>query len=120
MSPGPRATLSVVRDEVVVTGEATYSDRQARLFFSSVLGAVWSGNEWCCPRRHASLASLVVRINTFLERRGFTVLRLGLADREVERELERRRSFARTFDAAARWKAGDNVIDIGEVKRRLL
>jgi SNF2 family DNA or RNA helicase len=65
------------------------------------------------------MSGLVVRVNAFLESRGFTVLRLGLADREVQRELERRRSFARTSEAAAQWKSGDSIIDIGEVKRRL-
>lgn len=116
---GPRAELSVTGDEVLVTGEDTHVDRRARLFFRSVLGAIPTDDGWRCPRRHASLASLIVRINTFLERRGFAVARFGLADREVERELERRRSFVRTRETAANWKAGASVLDVGDVKRRL-
>lgn len=120
IASGPRAELRVVGDDVLVTGNATRAARPVRLFFRSVLGAIPMEDGWRCPRRHASLASLVVRINTFLERQGFAVVRHGLADREVERELERRRSFDRTREAAANWKAGNGVIDIDEVKRRLV
>jgi hypothetical protein len=118
-SPGPAGNLSVEDDQVLVAGPETRTDRRVRLFFRSVLGASEVDDGWRCPRRHSSLASLVVRINTFLEQQGFAVVRHGLADREVQRELERRRSFARTREAAAAWKAGTGVVDVAEVKQRL-
>lgn len=120
MTPPPRRVdLAVEDDQVLVTGLETRSDRRVRLFFRSVLGASEVDDGWRCPRRHSSLASLVVRINTFLEQQGFAVVRHGLADREVQRELERRRSFARTREAAAAWKAGTGVVDLADVKQRL-
>lgn len=114
-----RVEISVDDDEVLVSGAATHVDRQVRLFFRSVLGAIPTEDGWRCPRRHVPMPSLIVRINTFLERRGFSVTRHGLANREVERELERRRSFARTQEAAANWKSGASVIDLDDVKDRL-
>lgn len=114
-----RAEISVDGDEVLVAGQATQSDRRVRLFFRSVLGAIPTEDGWRCPRRHASMSSLIVRINTFLERQGFNLTRHGLADREVERELERLRSFTRTQETATDWKAGATVIDLKDVQRRL-
>lgn len=119
IADGEEVQLSVSGDEVVVVGPRTLDHRPARLFFRSVLGAVATADGWRCPRRHASVTSVVVRINTFLEGQGFRVSRIGQADREVERELERRRSFSRTRDAASSWKAGDRIIDIESVKRQL-
>lgn len=118
-NPIASVELSVDGDDVVVRGGATQFARQVRLFFRSVLGAVPIEDGWRCPRRHASLASHVVRINTFLERHGFLVARHGAADQEIERELERHRSFARTRQAAGDWKSGNPIVDIEEVKRRL-
>lgn len=115
----PAAVISVAGDDVIVAGDATLTMRPVRLFFRSVLGAAEEAGGWRCPRRNASLATLVVRINTFLERQGFAVTRQGVADRDVERELERRRSFGRARDAATNWKAGASSLDIEEVKRRL-
>lgn len=117
--PRQRVDLAVEGDDVIVTGRETQSDRRTRLFFRSVLGASQIEDGWQCPRRHKSLSSLIVRINTFLEQQGFSVVRHGLADREVERELERRRSFSRTREAAAAWKSGTSVLDLAEVKQRL-
>jgi hypothetical protein len=118
-APKPQAELSVDGDDILVRITAAGIDRRQRLFFRSVLGAVFVDDGWRCPRRHASLTSHVLRINTFLERQGFVVTRHGAADQEVERELARRRSFARTREAASSLKAGEPVLDLSAVKRRL-
>lgn len=115
----PHIELSVEGDEVIVTGGDTGRNRQVQLFFRSVLGATATESGWRCPRRHTSLASHVVRINTFFERHGFTTIRHGVADREVQQELERRRSFARTRAAASEWRVGHPIVDLAAVKRRL-
>ena len=111
--------LSVEADDLLVTGPDTLADRRCRLFFKSVLGATATEDGWRCPRRHVSLAAHVVRVNTFLERHGYAVTRRGLADREVQRELERRRSFQRTQQAATEFRNGTALLDVGVVKQQL-
>jgi SNF2 family DNA or RNA helicase len=119
MRSADQIDLTVDADDVVVTGPQTLTDRRCRLFFRSVLGAVSTADGWRCPRRHVSLATHIVRVNTFLERQGYGVTRHGIVDREVERELERRRSFDRTRQAAANWRSGTNVIDLDTVHQQL-
>ncbi|MEK7426959.1 MAG: DEAD/DEAH box helicase [Actinomycetota bacterium] len=112
-------TIAVDGDDVVVTGTDALQTRNSRLFFRSVLGGAMENGGWRCPRRGRPIASVVVRINTFAETQGWPVERIGLADREVERELERRRSFARTRQAAIEWKEDRRGIDRDEVLRTL-
>ena len=45
--------------------------------------------------------------------------RHGLFDIEVERELERQRSFGRSRVSAVQWQEGDSRVDLGEVRREL-
>jgi len=111
--------LTIDGDDLLVTGADTLADRQCRLFFRSVLGATATEDGWRCPRRHASLSAHVVRVNTFLERHGYAVTRHGLADQEVERELERRRSFQRTRQAAAEFREGTVLLDLDVIKQQL-
>lgn len=118
-SPVAHVELTVDVDDLVVTGPCTLTDRRCRLFFKSVIGAIATDDGWRCPRRHVSLAAHVVRVNTFLERHGYAVTRHGLADREVERELERHRSFLRTRRAATDFREGSTLLDLDVVKRRL-
>ena len=118
-TPAAQVDLTVEADDVVVTGPETLIDRRCRLFFRSVLGAAPTEDGWRCPRRHVSLATHIVRVNTFLEHQGYGVARHGLVDREVERELERRRSFDRTRQAAIDWRSGTPVVDLDAVHQRL-
>src|SRR5580693_4645771 len=111
--------LIVDSDDLVVTGPATLTDRRCRLFFKSVLGATETDTGWRCPRRHAPMPSHIIRVNTFLERYGYQVARHGQVDREVERDLERRRSFTRTREAASAWRSGTSLLDLNSVKDRL-
>lgn len=117
--PGDRAdaTITIDGDYVVVSGTDALQSRNARLFFRSVLGAQPDVAGWRCPRRKRPIAAVVVRINTFAENEGWRVERVGLADREVERELERRRSFVRTRQAATAWKEDGSGVDRDEVLR---
>lgn len=112
-------TIAIEGDDVVVTGTAVLQSRQARIFFRSVLGASTEDEGWRCPRRTRPIVSVLVRINSFVERQGWTVERVGLADREVERELERRRSFVRTQNAATEWKENGSGINRDEVLQTL-
>jgi hypothetical protein len=81
------------------------------MFFGSILGAKPRDDGWACPRRRISQGTLVVRINTFLETRGWLVDRAGVADEAVEREVARKRSFERTLLKARALREG--VSDIG-------
>ncbi len=106
-------------DEVIARGAPLVTDRAARLFFLGSLGAMQDVDAWRCPRRRGSVATLVVRINTFLEARGWTVSRQKIADDAVERALERKRSFARTREAAEGLLSGHSKVDVDEVRRQL-
>jgi SNF2 family DNA or RNA helicase len=111
MATREQATMSVDGDAVVVTGALLLVDRRARLFFSSVIGAEQIEGGWRCPRRRQSLATLILRINAFLETKGWRVQREGLADEEVRRALERKRSFERTRSAASALEQGVIPLD---------
>ena len=119
MSPAVDASIAVTGDDVIVTGSALLQSRQARLFFRSVLGGEPLPDGWRCPRRSRPIGDVVVRVNTFLQAQGWRVERVGIADREVERELERRRSFLRTRQAAADWKRAATVVDPADLIARL-
>ncbi|MGH3561898.1 MAG: hypothetical protein ACRDTN_08900, partial [Mycobacterium sp.] len=118
-APAPSVEITVEGDDLVVTGRETLADRRCRLFFRSVIGATPTEDGWVCPRRHASLTEHIVRVNSFLERSGYAVRRQGVVDREVERELERRRSFDRTRRAATDFRDGVAALDLDVVKREL-
>lgn len=111
--------LVVDSDDLIVTGPATLTDRRCRLFFKSVLGAIELDAGWRCPRRHTPLAGHIIRVNTFLERYGYQVTRHGVVDREVVRDIERRRSFNRTREAASAWRSGASLLDLNIVKDQL-
>lgn len=118
-SPADQVDLTIDAGDLLVSGAGTLADRRCRLFFRSVLGATATEDGWRCPRRQASLSAHVVRVNTFLERHGYAVTRHGLVDQEVERELERRRSFQRTREAAAEFREGTTLFELDGVKEQL-
>src|SRR5713101_7549439 len=115
MARGP-VVITAEGDNVIVTGAELLTDRSARLFFESIVAGVPIEAGWRCPRRRLSITTLILRINTFLERRGWSVRRVGLADQAVEREIERKRSFARTRDAAASLREGDAQVQFKQVR----
>ena len=119
MTPSAEVVIEIDGDDVVVTGSEVLQGRIARLFFRSVLGATQTEEGWRCPRRTRAIASLVLRVNTFVEGQGWEVERRGLADREVQRAIERRRSFDRTRETATRWKDSGAGIDQAEILRLL-
>ncbi len=96
--------LKAEGETVIVSGNELASDRSLRLFFASVLGARRTEAGWMCPRRRLSTAELIVRINNFLEGKGFRVSRVGVADAAVQRDIERRRSYQRARDAGIQFE----------------
>jgi SNF2 family DNA or RNA helicase len=110
MTEIPSARIEAEGDAINVTGTALH-DRVPRLFFLSILGATPIENGWHCPRRSIPLATLVVRINTYLETRGWNVQRFGVADEAVQREIERKRSFQRARSAGIALRNGEAAFD---------
>jgi SNF2 family DNA or RNA helicase len=111
--------LKAEKDEVFVSGDELLRDRSARLFFNSIIGGIIDGQGWRCPKRNLPIATLVVRINSFLETRGYRVTRLGEADEDVRREIERKRSFDRARHAAVTMREHQSEVDLAAVKGRL-
>lgn len=119
MSNPDEVAISVDGDEVVVNCISILQSRVARLFFSGVLGARQTDDGWRCPIRNRSVGTLIVRINTFLESKGWVVNRSGIVDDAVQREIERKRSFQRTREQARSFRIGDAKLQASEVKNKL-
>jgi SNF2 family DNA or RNA helicase len=111
--------IQIEEDSVVVLAPQLITDRTSRLFFRSIVGGTATEVGWRCPRRNLPISTLVVRINSFLEGQGYPVSRTGLADEEVNRDLERKRSFERARQAAQSFREGHTLVDLDSVKRQL-
>lgn len=98
---GPSAEVRLDGDFVHVAGEGLGSARHA-LFFRSVLGGTPADDGWECPTRGAPGSQIVVEIVRRLEGLGYTVTASGVAaDRALQNEVDRIRSFGRVREAAA-------------------
>jgi SNF2 family DNA or RNA helicase len=104
------AVVEIRSGDVFVRSEEPLTDRSIRMFFESILGGTLEGEAWRCPTRRRPASGLVLRINTFLERRGFTVRLLGLAEEALQQDIERRRSFDRARDAGRLFRVGESDV----------
>lgn len=111
--------LRVEGDHLLAIGPSLHDDRRARLFFSSVLGAERTAEGWRCPRRHLSIAEVVIRVNSYLESKGWRVERHGIVDDEVQRAIERKRSFERARDAANALRQGQGSLEMSSIRDAL-
>ena len=114
-----QATIRVDGDTVVVSGSALHEDRRARLFFASILGAQPITDGWRCPRRQQPISGLVIRINTFLEAKGWAVERIGAADDEVQRAIERKRSFERARESVGDLRRAQGLLDVSQLRQTI-
>jgi len=89
------------------------------MFFGSIVGGQQTPTGWRCPVRRQSKSVVVVKINTFLESKGWAVKRTGIIDEAVQREVERKRSFQRARNAATDFRRGQGQIPIDHVKKTL-
>jgi SNF2 family DNA or RNA helicase len=119
-SQGRVVQLSLDADSVQIVGVTLLQDRRATLFFRSILGAEVTEQGWRCRARRSPLHALILQVHDWLRQRGYTVERVGQVEEAVARELERRASFFRTRDAAARLREGDQpAIKFGEIDKAL-
>ncbi|MPZ20985.1 MAG: hypothetical protein GEV06_24250 [Luteitalea sp.] len=120
MTDQDRVVMSAEGDAVIVTHPSLVTNRAARMFFGSILGATLKDDGWICPRRRRPLGEVVVRINTFLESKGWVVERVSIVDDVVQRDIERKRSFQRTRRSAVAFRdEGTSEVDLPTTVRAM-
>lgn len=120
MTEQDRVVMSAEGGAVIVTHPSLVTNRATRMFFGTILGATRKDDGWICPRRRRPLGELVVRINTFLEGKGWVVERVGIVDDAVRRDIERKRSFQRTRRSAITLRdEGKSEVDLPTTVRVL-
>src|ERR1035441_1360490 len=92
--------VRIEHDGLIVQGDEIAADRRARLFFGTILVADPLPNGWHCPKRREPIDSLLLVVDRWLRRNGWTSKASGDANSVLEREAERLRSFERTSIAA--------------------
>ena len=97
--------------KLLVQGTGIATERAAFLYLRGSLGARQVEGGWEVPRRRRSAVWLVMRVYDWLEAREYAVTAEGEAYSLVEAELERRRSFRRSGEAASRLKTGKVSFD---------
>ena len=120
MTDQARVVMSAEGDAVIVTQPSLLTNRGARMFFASIMGATRKDDGWICPRRRRPISEVVVRINTFLENKGWIVERIGSVDDAVQRDIERKRSFRRTRRNAIAFRDdGKSKVDLPTTVRAM-
>ncbi|MXZ03240.1 MAG: hypothetical protein F4Y88_06085 [Chloroflexi bacterium] len=112
-------TVEVDGDELVVIQPNLTTNRRARMMFGSMLGSRPITDGWRCFPRQGTTDDLAVRIHTFLEREGWSVILTGSARTAVERAVERKRSFQRTHQAAEEFRSGHSPLRVAQVLETL-
>lgn len=115
----PPVTLRPEESGLLVLGEEIAKDRAAFLYLRASLGAVQVDGGWRVPRRRHNVTWLVMRVHDWLTSHGYAVGAEGTADSAIAQELERRRSFQRTREAASALKAGTRDFDRSSLDRAL-
>ncbi len=119
MSDAP-VQIAVEGRTLVVSGpDHLLLDRQSRRFFGAVLGGDHADGRWLLALRSQRLEQLVLRVDAYLSGRGVASSKDQIADRELERALERSRSFQRTRASASDWKQGQTVVEEARLQAAL-
>lgn len=115
----PSVILRPEESGLLVLGEEIAEDRSAFLYLRASLGAVSVDGGWRVPRRRHDETWLVMRVHDWLTSHGYSVGAEGMADLAITLELERRRSFQRTREAASALKSGGSDFDRAGLQRAL-
>lgn len=114
-------SVSLEGDEIIVSGpDAFVRDRNARLFFESILGASRQPTGWRCPRRRNTPEVVVLRVNTFLQRKGWELTCDAAVQALVDRDLERQQSFQRAVRQAGAFREGRGPVSTQLMRRKLV
>ena len=108
--------LEIDGDYLVVIQPDLLTDRRARMTFRSLFGASPTSDGWRCPRRQFTIEELAVRVNSFLERDGWSTVLVGPASAAVERAAEQARSFWRTRHSADEFRLGRSSVNLPQVR----
>lgn len=111
--------IRVDGETIVVQGGTVAADRRAQLYLGRLLGGVVSGHDWIVRSRRRPQEDVVVEINSWLTRHGYRPHLDQTADQTVKQDLERRRSFDRTRDAAQQLRAGASIVSENSIQHSL-
>jgi SNF2 family DNA or RNA helicase len=106
-------------DGLLVLGADIAADRAGFLYLHASLGATRVEGGWLVPHRRRSTAWLILRVHDWLTSHGYNVKAEGQADSTIDQELERRRSFQRTREAASDFKAGVTSVERASLEHAL-
>lgn len=113
--------LEWVGEALCVTSPVLATDRRARLFFRTTLGAAHIEEGWSCPQRDRGVSAITLLVYDWLTARGYAVDVASdtATSIQIDRELERRRSFARTRDRASRLRSGEERFEFAPIDEAL-
>lgn len=115
----PAVALRSEENGLLVLGEEIAKDRAAFLYLRASLGAVPVDGGWLVPQRRHNVTWLVMRVHDWLTSHGYGVRAEGIVHSAITQELERRRSFQRTREAALALKVGVRDFDRDSLDRAL-
>jgi SNF2 family DNA or RNA helicase len=115
----PSVVLQPHEDGLLVLGDRIATDRAAFLYLRASLGAAQVAGGWQVPRRRHNATWLAMRVHDWLVSHGYTVVAQGVVDSAIAQELERRRSFQRTAQAATELRVGTRSFDAYSLMRTL-
>ena len=113
-------TLQLLPDGLRLDGEQLAKDRAAFLYLRASLGATPTPGGWVVPHKRRDPSWIVLRVHDWLMSHGYDVVAKGAADRAITLELEQRRSFQRTKQAAMELKEGHRSFDRLGLEQTLL
>ena len=107
MNATPRVELRLEGDVLTVTGAALDGGRD-RLLFEALLGAERTQEGWSCPVRDRDPEQLVLEVTRHLAAAGREVRATSdRAERAMQRDVERTRSFQRALEGSRAWRESD-------------
>ncbi|MER5672789.1 DEAD/DEAH box helicase [Pseudonocardia alni] len=118
-SPTNLCRVEIADGSVRVEGPGLLEDRQARLFFGSLLGGKANESGWTVRPKNRNVDDLVVRVNRWLEKRGRSSELVGAADESVKRDERRQKSYERARQAALALRRGESRFATTEIEAML-
>jgi SNF2 family DNA or RNA helicase len=106
----PRVEVRLDGDVVTVTGTGLHGERE-RLLFEALLGAERTEDGWRCPARERDGEDFLLEITRHLTGVGREVTAVSdRAERAIQRDQERLRSYRRALDGSRAWRENDDAV----------